>query len=401
VQTSSTTWPGRTGREVRRGAPEAAAAAPRALSALLERADVRINGDRPWDIQVHRTRLYRRVLTGWSLGFGESYMDGDWDCAQLDELFTRLMRQDLEQRALGLSRLRLALALTAASLTNPQREERAFVVGERHYDLGNDLYERMLDSRMVYSCAFWGRAGTLERAQWDKLEMICRKLELRPGMTLLDIGCGWGGLAEHAARHHGVRVTGITVSREQQALARQRCAGLPVDIELIDYRRLEGRFDRIVSVGMFEHVGPKNYSVYFDTARRLLADDGLFLLHTIGIDRAGTHTDPWIEKYIFPGGKLPSPSELASAAERAFVIEDWHNFGPDYDRTLMAWHANFEAAWPALRGRYDERFRRMWHYYLLSCAGFFRSRQGQLWQLVLSRRGRPTAYRSVRPFGPV
>jgi cyclopropane-fatty-acyl-phospholipid synthase len=401
VQTSSTTWPGRTGREIRRGAPEAAAAAPRALSALLERADIRLNGDRPWDIQVHRTRLYRRVLTGWSLGFGESYMDGDWDCAQLDELFTRLMRQDLEQRALGLSRLRLALALVAASLTNPQREERAFVVGERHYDLGNDLYERMLDSRMVYSCAFWARAGTLEQAQWDKLEMICRKLELRPGTTLLDIGCGWGGLAEHAARHHGVRVTGITVSREQQALARQRCAGLPVDIELVDYRRLEGRFDRIVSVGMFEHVGPKNYAVYFDTARRLLADDGLFLLHTIGIDRTATHTDPWIEKYIFPGGKLPAPSELASAAERAFVIEDWHNFGADYDRTLMAWYANFEAAWPALRGRYDDRFRRMWHYYLLSCAGFFRSRQGQLWQLVLSRRGRPTPYRSVRPFALV
>jgi cyclopropane-fatty-acyl-phospholipid synthase len=402
VQTSSTTWPGSSSqRTTRRGAPEAAAAAPQALSALLARADIRLNGDRPWDIQVHRSRLYRRVLTGWSLGLGESYMDGDWDCEQLDGMFTRLMRHNLEQRALGLSRLRLGLALLAASLTNPQREERAFVVAERHYDLGNDLYERMLDSRMIYSCAYWARAGTLEQAQADKLEMICRKLELRPGMTLLDIGCGWGGLAEHAARHHGARVTGITVSREQQALAQQRCAGLPVEISLIDYRQLEGRFDRIVSVGMFEHVGPKNHAVYFDTARRLLADDGLFLLHTIGIDQPATHTDPWIEKYIFPGGKLPAPGELACAVQRDFVIEDWHNFGPDYDRTLMAWYENFEATWPALRERYGERFRRMWHYYLLSCAGFFRSRQGQLWQLVLSRRGRPATYRSIRPFGTV
>ncbi len=372
--------------------------APAALSALLAPADIRINGDRPWDLQVHRPRLYRRILTGWSLAFGESYMDGDWDCAQLDEMFTRLMRHGLEHRPLGVSRLRLALALAAAAFSNPQSERRAFVVGERHYDLGNDLYERMLDSRMVYSCAYWERATTLEQAQQDKLEMICRKLRLRPGMTLLDIGCGWGGLARHAAEHHGARVVGITVSREQQALAQQVCAGLPVEIRLADYRSLQGCFDRIASVGMFEHVGPRNYRAYIDTAHRLLADDGLFLLHTIGLDRPSTHTDPWIEKYIFPGGKLPAPSELATAVERRFVVEDWHNFGPDYDRTLMQWHANVEAAWRDLPPRYDERFRRMWRYYLLSCAGFFRSRQGQLWQLVLSRRERRECYRSVRPF---
>jgi cyclopropane-fatty-acyl-phospholipid synthase len=372
--------------------------APAALSALLAPADIRINGDRPWDLQVHRPRLYRRILTGWSLAFGESYMDGDWDCAQLDEMFTRLMRHGLEHRPLGVSRLRLALALAAAAFSNPQSERRAFVVGERHYDLGNDLYERMLDSRMVYSCAYWERATTLEQAQQDKLEMICRKLRLRPGMTLLDIGCGWGGLASHAAEHHGARVVGITVSREQQALAQQVCAGLPVEIRLADYRSLHGCFDRIASVGMFEHVGPRNYRAYIDTAHRLLADDGLFLLHTIGLDRPSTHTDPWIEKYIFPGGKLPAPSELATAVERRFVVEDWHNFGPDYDRTLMQWHANVEAAWRDLPPRYDERFRRMWRYYLLSCAGFFRSRQGQLWQLVLSRRERRECYRSVRPF---
>ena len=379
-------------------APASVLQPPAALSALLAPADIRLNGDRPWDIRVHHPRLYRRVLTGWSLGLGESYMDGDWDCAQLDEMFTRLMRLGLEHRPLGWARLRLGLALAAAAFTNPQREERAFVVGERHYDLGNDLYERMLDARMVYSCAYWERAATLDQAQEDKLEMICRKLQLRPGMTLLDIGCGWGGLARHAAERHGARVVGITVSREQQALAQQVCAGLPVEIRLADYRRLEGRFDRIASVGMFEHVGPKNYRAYFDAAHRLLAEDGLFLLHTIGIDQPSTHTDPWIEKYIFPGGKLPAASELALAAQRRFVVEDWHNFGPDYDRTLMHWHARFEAAWPELQARYGERFRRMWRYYLLSCAGFFRSRQGQLWQLVLSRRERREAYRSLRPF---
>ena len=379
-------------------APASVLQPPAALSALLAPADIRLNGDRPWDIRVHHARLYRRVLTGWSLGLGESYMDGDWDCAQLDEMFTRLMRHGLEHRPLGLGRLRLGLALAAAAFTNPQSEQRAFVVGERHYDLGNDLYERMLDRRMVYSCAYWERATTLDQAQEDKLEMICRKLQLRPGMTLLDIGCGWGGLARHAAERHGARVVGITVSREQQALARQVCAGLPVEIRLTDYRRLEGRFDRIASVGMFEHVGPKNYRAYFDAAHRLLAEDGLFLLHTIGIDQPSTHTDPWIEKYIFPGGKLPAASELALAAQPRFVVEDWHNFGPDYDRTLMHWHARFEAAWPELQARYGERFRRMWRYYLLSCAGFFRSRQGQLWQLVLSRRERREPYRSLRPF---
>jgi cyclopropane-fatty-acyl-phospholipid synthase len=396
VQPSTNSWAA-TRRDVG-SAPAPVSQPPAALSALLAPADIRLNGDRPWDIQVHHPRLYRRVLTGWSIGLGESYMDGDWDCAQLDEMFTRLMRLGLEHRPMGWGRLRLGLALAAAAFTNPQREQRAFVVGERHYDLGNDLYERMLDARMVYSCAYWERAATLDQAQEDKLEMICRKLQLRPGMTLLDIGCGWGGLARHAAERHGARVVGITVSREQQALAQRVCAGLPVEIRLEDYRRLEGRFDRIASVGMFEHVGPKNHRAYFDAAHRLLAEDGLFLLHTIGIDQPSTHTDPWIEKYIFPGGKLPAAGELAQAAQRRFVVEDWHNFGPDYDRTLMHWHARFEAAWPELQARYGERFRRMWRYYLLSCAGFFRSRQGQLWQLVLSRRERREPYRSLRPF---
>jgi len=374
--------------------------APPALATWLQQADIRIDGPRPWDLQLNHPRLFGRVLRHWSLGLGEAYMDGDWDCEQLDEFFTRLLRLRADQPPGGLARLKLAWALLEAAWRNPQTPDKAFVVGERHYDLGNDLFEHMLDTRMVYSCAFWAQARTLEQAQEDKLEMICRKLQLTPGMALLDIGCGWGGLARHAALHHGAQVTGITVSREQARHVERLCAGLPVSVRLMDYRALQGRFDRIASVGMFEHVGPKNHATYLDTVRRLLADDGLFLLHTIGTDRPNGRTDPWIERYIFPGGHLPAASELARAAERGFVIEDWHNFGPDYDRTLMEWHARFEAAWPELKSRYSERFRRMWRYYLLTCAGFFRSRQGQLWQLVLAKPQRADLYRSIRPFDP-
>ena len=370
---------------------------PAVLSELFARADVRFDGARPWDLRVHDDRLYRRLLTDWSLGAGESYVDGDWDCDRLDQLFERLLRADLDRTAPGLAKWRLIAENLRQRLFNLQSVARAHQVGERHYDAGNDVFEAMLDSRMIYSCAYWQHAQDLEQAQQHKLEMICRKLELKPGETLLDIGCGWGGLARYAAERHGVRVTGVTISREQLALAEQRCAGLPVTLRLQDYRSLQGQFDKIVSVGMFEHVGLKNYAAYFDTARRLLAPEGLFLLHSIGVDRRAPHTDPWIERYIFPNGKLPSPAELAAALEGRFIVEDWHNFGPDYDRTLMAWAERFEAAWPRLAPRYGEAFRRMFRYYLLSCAGFFRSRQGQLWQLVLSRPERRGVYRSFRP----
>lgn len=376
--------------------PRHGAAPPRVIEELLAHADVRLDGSRPWDIRVHDPRMYHRVLTQWSLGFGESYMDGDWDCERPDELFHRLMRTDIESRAVGMARLRLAMETWRQSWLNLQTPERAFEVGERHYDAGNDVFEAMLDPRMIYSCAYWERARDLDEAQEHKLDLICRKLELKPGETLLEIGCGWGGLARFAAERHGAVVTGITVSKEQLALARERCAGLPVTLLLQDYRELTGQFDKIVSVGMFEHVGPKNYTAYFDTARRLLAPGGLFLLHTIGVDVTSPRTDPWIDRYVFPNGKLPSAVEMTQALEGRFLVEDWHNFGPDYDRTLMAWHERFERAWPQLAPRYGERFRRMWRYYLLSCAGFFRSRQGQLWQLVLAGRERREAYRSVR-----
>lgn len=380
----------------KRPLPRADAPPPAVLRDLARQAGVAFNGDAPWDIRVHDPAVYRQILARGSLGFGEAYMDGLWDCDRLDELFHRLLSIDVDEKMVGLARLRLLLESLRHRLLNLQSTARAYQVGEHHYDIGNDVFEAMLDSSMSYSCAYWAHADTLGQAQLDKLDLICRKLELKPGEHLLEIGCGWGGLARHAAAHYGVRVTGITVSREQRKLALERCAGLPVDIQLMDYRNLGGQFDKAASVGMFEHVGTKNYPVYFDTVRRVLKDDGLFLLHTIGSHTTSSFVDPWIDRYIFPNGKLPSALELAAYVEGVFLIEDWHNFGPDYDRTLMAWWNNFEAAWPRLSVRYDQRFRRMWKYYLHCCAGFFRARQGQLWQLVLSKRKRPGVYRSVR-----
>jgi cyclopropane-fatty-acyl-phospholipid synthase len=369
---------------------------PEILTSLLGKADVVINGDRGWDIQVVDQAVYKRVFSSWSVGFGESYMDGQWDCEQLDELFTRLLRTDIESAAVGISKVRLLFEHLRHRFFNLQSKDRAFQVGERHYDAGNDVFEAMLDSRMIYSCGYWEHAKDLEQAQFDKLDMICRKLKLRPGETLLDIGCGWGGLAKFAAERYGAQVTGVTVSKQQLTLAKERCKGLPVTLILQDYRELRGRFDKIVSVGMFEHVGPKNYEVYFDTVKRLLAPGGLFLLHSIGLATTSQGTDPWLDKYIFPNGKLPSARQISAAVEGRFIIEDWHNFGQDYDRTLMAWWDRFDQAWPRLESRYNQRFYLMWKYYLLCCAGFFRSRQGQLWQLVLTHAERSKTYRSVR-----
>jgi cyclopropane-fatty-acyl-phospholipid synthase len=369
---------------------------PKIIAELFGLADIRINGDRPHDIQVRHPKVFDAILAKWSLGLGESYMDGLWDCERLDEMVSRLLAADLNNQVTGLARLRTVSEVLRAKLVNLQSQARAFQVGEEHYDIGNDLFERMLDPRMIYSCGYWERASDLAQAQTDKLALICKKLQLKRGEHLLDIGCGWGGLAAYAAEHYGVTVLGVTVSKEQQAYARRVCRGLPVEIELTDYRNLNQIFDKIVSVGMFEHVGEKNYPVYFDTASRLLKDEGLFLLHTIGSDVTTSATDPWIDRYIFPNGKIPSAKEMTAALENRFLIEDWHNFGRDYDRTLMAWHRNFVSAWPEIASRYSQRFYRMWEYYLLACAGYFRSRQGQLWQLVLTKRHRQDMYRSTR-----
>ncbi|CCJ73578.1 Cyclopropane-fatty-acyl-phospholipid synthase [Cronobacter condimenti 1330] len=355
----------------------------RIASELLSRAGIAVNGAAPSDIQVKNPDFFKRVLQEGSLGLGESYMDGWWECERLDLFFTKVLRAGLEDQLPH--HLKDTLRILGARLFNLQSKKRAWIVGKEHYDLGNDLFSRMLDPYMQYSCGYWKEADNLVDAQQAKLKLICEKLELKPGMTLLDIGCGWGGLAAFAARHYGVSVTGVTISAEQQKMAQDRCERLDVTILLQDYRDLDAQFDRIVSVGMFEHVGPKNYATYFDVADRNLKPDGLFLLHTIGSRKTDNNVDPWIDKYIFPNGCLPSRRQIAAASEPHFVMEDWHNFGADYDKTLMAWYARFLAAWPDIADNYSERFKRMFTYYLNACAGAFRARDIQLWQVVFSR----------------
>jgi cyclopropane-fatty-acyl-phospholipid synthase len=282
-----------------------------------------------------------------------------------------------------------------AKLLNLQSLSRAFQVGEHHYDLGNDLYQLILDSRLTYSCAYWKNAKTLDEAQEAKLDLICQKLQLQKGMTLLDIGCGWGSLMKYAAQKYEVSCVGLTVSKEQVALGEQLCEGLPVKFLLQDYRTFKGRFDRVASVGMFEHVGYKNYRPFMEIVNRCLEDNGLFLLHTMG-NNSPCYGDLWINKYIFPNGTLPSIAQIATATEGLFVMEDWHNFGQDYDLTLLAVFEKFDKNWDKLKIKYEERFYKIWKYFLLSFAGGFRSRYLQLWQIVFSKNGIRNGYQSVR-----
>jgi cyclopropane-fatty-acyl-phospholipid synthase len=366
------------------------------VQALLEHADVRLDGSRPWDIQVHDDRFYDRVLAERTLGAGEAYVDGWWDCDAVDVLFERMIRADLEVK-FGMSWADL-WNMFSAKFLNQQRRSAAAKSAQAHYDIGNDLFRAMLDERMVYSCAYWRRARTLDEAQEAKLDLICRKLDLQPGMRLLDIGCGWGSLLQYAASHYGVEGVGITLAHEQAAFARTYCADWPVEIRVQDYRDLapDRPFDRVASIEMIEHVGLQNYDAFMRVIKRCLAPDGLALIQTSGRQGDGPSSDPWIVKYIFPGGSFPSAVEMAEAVGTHFTIEDWHNLGADFDPTLMAWSRNVEAQWASLPDRYDERFQRMWQYYLLQCAGIFRSRHNHVWQVVLSPDGVPGGYRSVR-----
>ena len=357
----------------------------RLVQQLLDFAGVRTDGHTPCDIQVHNPDFYPRVIAGGSLALGESYMDGWWDCEALDQFFERIMGARLDKKVRKSKAL--LRAAVKARLTGIYGRARAFEVGRCHYDIGNDLFTVMLDKRMNYSCAYWQEADTLDRAQEAKLELTCRKLGLQPGMRVLDIGCGWGGFAIYAAEKYGVEVTGVTVSGEQVKLARNCCASLPVCFELKDYRDIQGTFDRIVSIGMFEHVGFANYRTYMQAVNRCLKDNGLFLLHTIGSNTSVCSVDPWLAKYIFPNSMLPSARQITEAAEGIFIMEDWHSFGPHYDSTLIAWHRNFIDNWRYIQDGYDQRFQRMWAYYLLSCAGSFRARRNQLWQIVFSKIG--------------
>lgn len=376
------------------------------IAELLSLADIEINGQKPWDIKVKNKNLFSRVLSGGgSLALGESYMDGWWSVEKLDDFFYRILGVDLDKKVYSLSVLPHYLW---GKVTNKGRRSKAFKIGEKHYDIGNDLFAAMLDSRMTYTCGYWNRLDpvpeNLDKAQEQKLDLVCKKIGLKKGQSVLDIGCGWGSFMKFAAEKYGVKVTGLTVSKEQAELGKKLCKGLPVEFRLEDYRDHQGSYDHIVSLGMFEHVGNKNYRVFFEKVRHLLKEDGLFLLHTIGHNRKTSGVDPWIEKYIFPNSVIPQSSRLTKAFEDLFVMEDWHNFGPDYDSTLLAWHNRFEKAWSQLsqvididgKRKYSDRFYRMWQYYLLVCAGAFRARNNQLWQIVLSPRGVKGKYIPIR-----
>jgi cyclopropane-fatty-acyl-phospholipid synthase len=358
----------------------------RIVQARLARAGITVGGDAPWDIRVHDDRAYREMLRG-SLGFGESYMAGDFSVGALDELMERLFRSDLTADPLTPE---IAARAVLARLVNFQSRARAFQVAETHYDADNDLFRAMLDREMVYTCGYWRDAKDLDEAQRAKMDLVCRKLGLERGMRVLDIGCGFGSFAAYAAETYGVSCVGYSVSKGQMEIARERCKGLPVELVLEDYRNIPaaGRtYDRVVSIGMLEAVGFRNYGSFMQIVADALNPDGAALVHTVGSNVSARRGDPWIDRYIFPNGMLPSIAQLGEAMEGRLVLEDLHNFGPDYDRTLVEWNARFQAAWPTLSQRYDERFKRMWELYLLAFAGGFRARVYQLWQLVLTKPG--------------
>ncbi|MBI3337303.1 MAG: cyclopropane fatty acyl phospholipid synthase [Candidatus Staskawiczbacteria bacterium] len=379
------------------------------IESLLEGTGIAINGNNPHDPQIHNENFYSRVLKYGSLGLGESYMDGWWDCDKLDQFFHKILIADLDRRIK--KNWVLALKLSLNIIFNPGKKSKAFEIGKKHYDIGNDLYRAMLDKRLTYTCGYWSQpqskrgssmksgkdAKNLNEAQEAKLDLVCRKIGLTRGKKVLDIGSGWGSFIGYAAKKYGADALGITVSKEQKALADKLYKNLPVQTRLQDYRDIiNEKFDHIVSLGMFEHVGCKNYRAFMKIAHNAIKDDGLFLLHTIGGNDSISAIDPWIVKYIFPNGMIPSIKQIGKVIEGLFVMEDWHNFGADYDKTLMAWHKNFENNWDKIKSNYGEKFHRMWRYYLLSCAGSFRARKIQLWQIVLSKKGFRNGYKTIR-----
>lgn len=367
---------------------------------VFAKANITLNGDKPWDITVNSEQFYPRLLTNIELAIGETYVEGLWDCTKLDELIYRILTTNLQRKVLShpkfwLSTIRYYLYKILHTSFNLQTKKRSFIVGKHHYDISTDLYAAMLDKRMIYSCAYWNGMSNLDEAQELKLKMICEKLSLKPGMKVLDIGCGWGGFARYAAQNYDVSVLGLTISQQQSDFASKLCADFPIEIRFQDYRDLlqhSESFDRIVSIGMFEHVGHKNYAIYMKTIAHCMKENGLFLLHTIGANSSNNASNSWLNKYIFPNSYIPTIAQIASSFENIFIMEDWHNIGAHYDQTLMAWHHNFNQNWDKLNQNYDESFKRMWNYYLLSCAGSFRARHNQVWQILLSKKGIPHGY---------
>ncbi len=344
----------------------------------------------------------RRVRRDGIFGLGETYMHGAWDVHRLDEFMHRVFTAPAP-RLSALAWGRLLAAVLEQRVINRQAGEGAFNIGIEHYDLGNDLFRIMLDSSMTYTSGYWADANTLDEAQEAKLDLLCRKLQLQPGMRVLDIGCGWGNFAHHAATRYGVDVTGVTVSKEQAAIAAQRCADMPVDIRVLDYRDVNETFDRIVSIEMIEAVGRKNIPTFYRKVNECLEDGGLFALQAISGNTLTRTSDRrldqyilWIVKHIFPDGYLPKPAEMSRLDGTSLRIDDWHSFAGDYDRTLMAWAERFNAGWDNISGKYGEQFKRRWHFYLYGCAAAFRANLVDVYQIVYSKGAPLDRYQPVR-----
>ncbi len=358
------------------------------LRARLIAGGVPFEGTDPATVRLRNDRVLDRWLKDGFLGFGESYMDGDWECDSIDQLCFRLLKAGLWRQH---SRVRAIGNRLGSAIFNAQSKARAREVCERHYDLGNDLFQAMLDARMVYTCGYWKDASGLEQAQEAKLDLVCRKLGLRPGMRVLDIGCGFGSFMKFASERYGVECVGYSLSREQIRLGRDMCAGLPIEFIESDYREITQTFDRVVSIGMFEAVGAKNFRTYMKVVARAMKPDGIALIHTMGDNVTNPAPEPWFDRYIFPNGLVPSVTQIGRSIEGVLALGDWHCFGEDYDPTLMAWNANFQKSWPGLKAKYPERFKRMWEFYLLALAGCFRARHVELWQIIFTHPGRPIA----------
>lgn len=368
------------------------------MSNYLQTIGVALNGVKSSDVKIKNEKIYSKLPT--SLAIGEAYMEGWWDCDRLDDLFFRICKHNLDTKfhSSPYDFLRKAFI----KFSNLQTRIRSLKVAEVHYNLGNEFYQKMLGPSMAYTCAYWKDAKTLDEAQFDKFNLICRKLDIKQGDKVLELGCGFGTFAKFAAENCGCHVVAVNISEEQVKFGRKACKGLPVEIFQCDYRDhnvynpQHKRFDKVVSIGLLEHVGYKNYRTMMELIRENLKEDGLCLLHTIGKNVTDHFVDPWISKYIFPNSILPSLQLLTRAVEGLFVVEDLHNFGAYYDKTLMEWHNNFIENWSGIKSNFNEEFFRMWNYYLLSCAGAFRARTLQLWQFVLSPHGVLGGYDSVR-----
>ena len=339
--------------------------ATRVMHLLVERvfaaSDIAIDGSKPWDIRVTDNRFFRAVVTQGSLGLGEAYMNGWWKCEDLEELAYRLMRSGIYKISLWMPIYLVANIHDAA--INQQSKEKSLRVAERHYAMGNDIFLSFLGKYKNYSCGYFSDTDNLDQAQLQKLEKICRLLDLKPGDRVLDVGGGWGEFARYAATKYGCYVTSVNITDEQIKFAVEYCKGTSVDIRKCDYRDITGRYDKIAVIAMLTHVGPKNYRKFMEVADRCLEPGGMMLIESVGGHKSRKNCEAWINRYIFPGGVVPSLKQFDTAMAGRFSRKETDEFGGFYVHTLRAWNRNLMQAWPDHLRKYDERVRLMFEYF--------------------------------------